>query len=151
MEVKSLEELTNLCDSAYKETRSLLKLYDTSKLKIKLDYKQYVSYSDLNYKRNLICNSECVDIYLICWKEGQKSKIHDHPDGGCLMVMLEGELQEIKYNKDEHETISYVATNIIKPGDNAYNSGSTVLHQITALKPSISLHIYHKNYVPKYY
>lgn len=154
MEIKnigSISELLELCDYIYKKYDSLYILYDKYNFKIQFDYNKYISFSDLNYKRNLICSSNCVDIYLICWKKGQKSKIHDHPEKGCIMYVLSGKLTENIYHRDFNEKLSYISSKILNENDVAYNFGIKILHQIIAESDTMSLHIYHKGYVPNYY
>lgn len=153
--ITSLINLSKLCDKISNKYGSLENL----QFKINFDYTEYISFSDLNYKRNLMCSSDCVDIYLICWKKGQKSKIHDHPEKGCYMVVLDGTLKENKYYNDYSiesdssfkEKLSFMTSSVISTNENVYNNGSNILHQIVALQNTISLHIYHKGYVPKFY
>ena len=39
------------------------------------------------------------DIYIITWNQYQQSKIHDHPENGCIYKILEGHLVEENYDK----------------------------------------------------
>ena len=150
--IRSVVELSALCNDIYANHDSLFPLYKDHKISINFDYSSFVSFSDLNYKRNLICTNEYVDIYLICWKANQKSKIHDHPEKGCVMYVLDGELKEnvYEFDKDGNKT-TYKFSRILKNNDSSYNFGSTILHQIVAQSDTISLHVYCSGYLPQFY
>jgi cysteine dioxygenase len=150
--IYSLSELLNFSDKLFLQEGSLYYMYKNYNCSIFLNYTPYISFSDINYKRNLMCSSDNVDIYLICWKKGQRSKIHDHPEKGCIVYVLDGELIEKIYHKYEHHKYaSYNDSKILTKNDSTYNFGSNVLHQITATCDTISLHIYQKGYLPKCY
>ena len=52
---------------------------------------------------NLIFRNEKYEIYLICWNKKQISKIHDHPENGCILKVLKGELIEYRYDTKKIE------------------------------------------------
>lgn len=141
-----IKGLASLADKALEENGSL----DNLILKTDFDYKQYISYSDITYKKILLFSSQNVEIYIICWKTGQKSRIHNHPDKGCVMIIMEGMLLETKYIALDDNLIPDKKI-IIKPNETTYNYGSKILHQIEPLSDTVSLHIYHTNFIPKYY
>ena len=76
------------------------------------------------------------EIVLICWNPMQETPNHGHPENGCIMKVLKGELLEIRQNgkfkrqkklrKGDVSHISKQESHIIKNGN---------------LK-SVSLHIY---------
>lgn len=72
--------------------------------------------------------------YLLCWNRFQSSGIHDHPEGGCLVKVLQGRLHE--------ETAD--GTTLLRVGGISYQGpGVKGLHCIRSSKyRSISLHIY---------
>ena len=63
------------------------------------DYEEYISYSEVNYNKIKLTKycSDKFDVYLICWFTEQETKIHDHPEQGCWMKVLRGELHESAY------------------------------------------------------
>jgi predicted metal-dependent enzyme (double-stranded beta helix superfamily) len=61
-------------------------------------YVNSVEYDSVSYKRNVLYRDEELEILLICWMPGQKTPVHDHPDQGCLVRVLAGELHETLYN-----------------------------------------------------
>lgn len=50
------------------------------------------------YTRNLVDRGNGkYNLMALCWGEGHGSAIHDHADAHCFMKMLQGELQEIRF------------------------------------------------------
>lgn len=108
-----------------------------------LDWQKYIKFSDDCYHREIVYQCDKFDVMIISWKQGQGSQIHDHPDQGCLMTILKGELTEKIYTiKDQLQNLSYVKVNDLSVGQIGYKQGSQCLHQIEAPIESISLHIY---------
>lgn len=120
-----------------------------SKFDLKID-NCHVSFNNNYYSRNLVYRNDKFDIYYICWKKNQKSKIHSHPNNGCLMKVLMGKVKECKYSNNINlEKISEKELNV---NDCGYMEGSKLLHDIEALEDTISLHIYSPpKFTPIYY
>ena len=115
------------------------------------NWKEYVQFNSDKYNRIRIITEDNFEIILICWKKGQKSKIHDHPENGCLMKLLEGNLCETRYIREGNKMIKTCSNNILI--DNvSFISGSHGLHDIEAIDDSVSLHIYSPPlYKPNYF
>ena len=131
-------------DNNLKSHINLLKQYNGT------DWKNYVRFSDHSYHREIIFRNELFDILIISWKQGQQTKIHDHPDHGCLMRVLQGKLCENIYlNKNG---LTLIGSNIIDTDNIGHREGSSIIHNIKSLNDTVSLHIYSPGYyVPKLY
>lgn len=105
------------------------------------DWKKYINYSSKTYTRNLIYRNNNYEMYLICWKPNQESKIHNHPSNGCIYKILEGELIETKYDINK---INLYESKIIKPDTVGYIDDTIAYHKMSNLSyyNSTSLHIY---------
>ncbi len=77
-----MSTLTELFDSISK------KIHDKKKLDYYIplvndytgtDWKKYISFSDIKYKKNLVKRNENLEMLIICWNNNQTSGIHDHP------------------------------------------------------------------------
>lgn len=121
--------------------------YNNYKLSYLIDYftnidipidQNFVIFNEQSYSKNLVYSTDNYDIYYICWKKGQCSKIHDHPKNGCLMKILSGKLKETKY--DIHKKI--ISENTLQINDVGYMEGNKIIHKIEALDDTISVHIY---------
>jgi predicted metal-dependent enzyme (double-stranded beta helix superfamily) len=111
---------------------SLRKIIDT------IDYKDQISFSNEKYTKIVLEQNEKYEVYLICWRNGQTTNIHDHPEGGCLMKLVSGTLLEENYRANGE--FLYPRTYI--PNMYAFKCGKNVVHRITAMEESISLHVY---------
>ena len=114
------------------------------------DWKEFIKFNDHTYNRIPIYTSPQFDIFIICWRKGQKSQIHDHPQRGCLMKLLAGELFENIYTTaDLSVSISSLK---MEAGQIGYIENNQILHEIYSIKDSVSLHIYSPGgYITKYY
>lgn len=100
------------------------------------DFGQFVKFNTETYCSNTLFRNEKFEIRLLCWKPLQKTVMHAHPENGCLMKILEGELNEEKHIG------STVLKNNYKKGDVSYTKTSE-LHTLRNMETdSVSLHIY---------
>ena len=116
------------------------------------DWKNYVV-KNYNYYKNLVYRDDNLEIYIITWTPGASTRIHDHPEYGCLVKVLEGELTETEYTKDDLD-INYKNTKTLKKDDIGFQISNVILHKINNNTPdiSVSLHIYSKpNFMITYY
>jgi cysteine dioxygenase len=117
------------------------------------DWKDYALYHPAFYARNLVECNDHFELIVICWKDGQKSPIHNHAGSSCWMGCLEGQIEETYYHvKDEPETgpEEGICPNLIKgqteehtKGEVAYIRDEIALHVIRPLDGNgVSLHLY---------
>ncbi len=107
-------------------------------------FRNYDSWSDESYTRNCIVNTEEFELILICWEKGQKTPIHDHGGEECWVKVIDGEIKETIYTKDEHERLSAVKSTISKTNDLTYMlEGFHTLENVSEQR-SMSLHLYAK-------
>ena len=93
------------------------------------------------------------DIALIKWNPESKTSIHDHPQKGCSIFLLKGNLKEeiFKNNKFLYKKKENYLTNFL---DGSYIDNKIGLHRVSNLsnKNSWSLHIYEpKGHKTTYY
>ena len=102
---------------------------------MKFDYSKFSPKPD-SYSRNRIFNNESFEILILAWDKDSKTPVHDHPENGCVLLLLDGSLVE--------ERISEYTTIFSKviPGKLSYIDNTHGKHSITAKKKSWSLHIY---------
>ena len=136
-----MEELFNEITKNLKDDNKLENLKNILESYKGDDWKQYVKYDNENYHRKLVWRNDIIDLFIISWHINQESKIHNHPESGCLLKCLEGELNEELYI-NENDTVKYLKTNIILKENVGYKVGNKILHKIKSSNLSVSLHIY---------
>ena len=105
------------------------------------DWKKYVSFSDDTYKKNLVKKNDELEMLVICWNNNQVSGIHDHPPNGCILKVLEGEIEEHEYSNNNK--LHLINKNVCKKNSIGYQEGKNGLHSIINKDhKTISLHIY---------
>src|SRR5262245_9611182 len=50
----------------------------------------WVRFSPRNYQRNLVRAGSWYHLWVMCWRNGQRSPIHDHTDSVCAVRVLAG-------------------------------------------------------------
>lgn len=127
----------NLKDKKLTSSKKLLENYNGN------EWKSFITESKEKYSKSLMYRNHLYDIFVITWQPNQKSLIHDHPDNGCLLKILEGELEEETYTI-ENNKLKLKDKNIIKKKEISYQEGKNGLHKISnnSNKRSISIHIY---------
>ena len=101
-------------------------------------WKSYKQFDDMKYKKTILKRTEIYELVLICWKPHQISPIHSHPERGCLLKVLEGQLKEKKLNS------SCIITTLFNEGDISYISGKKGIHNLGnySKENAVSLHLY---------
>lgn len=133
---------TVLSDGSFclKKYTDIVERYDSD------DWKQYVKFSDSGYRRNTVpeCSDDLFEFVIICWNNNQRSQIHDHPDNGCILKVLQGDLSEDVYQKSDNKaTYQYIGTNRVENGTVSYMEKTQIIHRIrNSDKQTVSLHIY---------
>jgi len=124
--------------NGFKNSESILRNYSGS-----ADYLPYITLNPNYYHRTKVFANDNFEIFVITWNKSQQSKIHDHSENGCYMLMLQGELIEEIYSTSS--TTSPMQTKVFKEGFIGYIDNTIGYHRI--LNPSdteiaVSLHVY---------
>ena len=150
--LKAYELSSDSSDNRFElsDIRYLVEKYDGT------DWKLYVKYLDDDYNKILMYKNNDFDVYIICWKKGQSTRIHDHPVSGCLMKVLHGSLEENLYRNNNYlgkiNNLKFICKNILNINDVGYQINNNIIHGIIAHEDSVSLHIYSpSNYQSKNY
>ena len=117
---------------------------------------KYFHWSDNFYTRNLIHKNDRFEVMAICWEKGQVSRIHNHWDQKCWMMVPVGRLQGQNFAVQEiDETRGHcklVETNAFELKDclAAKVELEEPIHQVLNLpefdERAVSIHIYSKPY-----
>lgn len=150
--MKLLRTLFSRINSQLKNEQKLKSLKNILEEYEGIDWKHYVSFNDDKYTRNTVFRNDDIELIIISWNNNQISEIHDHPENGCLMKVLQGELYEHIYEINENE-INLVNVRNCKEGSIGYQEGAFGLHDIVNKdNKTVSLHIYSPpNYKSKRY
>src|SRR5262245_45941891 len=62
------------------------------------DLAEHVRFSEQKYARNLVCKGPWYHLLVLCWKNGQRSPIHDHAGSTCGVRVLRGTMTETTFD-----------------------------------------------------
>lgn len=109
------------------------------------DVAEHIHFSGNHYTRNLIRAGEWYHALALCWKNGQRSPIHDHAQSSCGMRILRGVATETLFEFTPHGHIKATFSRDFLPG-NVCGSEDDDLHQVSNLQDGdaelVTLHIY---------
>jgi len=139
----------------YSSIKNLLQAYNSENIIIQCNEyieknnskKEKIIVHKVFYEKIYLSENKNYSVILIKWNHNSVSRIHDHPDKGCIFKLLKGKLIENCFDNN----IDFLSNSILKKDDINYRIGNKILHQIIALDESISLHVYIPgNYTPNY-
>jgi len=88
------------------------------------------------------------DVYFFRWRVLKNIGIHDHAKNGCIMIILNGRLEETIYNHSLYK----INQNIYTGFNISFINNKKGLHDIKPLEKSNSLHFYYpKKHNTKYF
>lgn len=74
------------------------------------DVSEHCIFNENHYARNKVSSSPWYDLFIMCWKPGQCSAIHDHTDSSCSFRILKGTATEVVYALTDPEKKRAIST-----------------------------------------
>ncbi|HEV3259736.1 MAG TPA: cysteine dioxygenase family protein [Gemmataceae bacterium] len=109
------------------------------------DVADFVRFSDRGYARNLVRAGDWYYLLVLCWKNGQRSPIHDHAGSSCGVRVLRGTLTETRFELAANGHVKAVASRDL-PAGGVMASADGDLHQVSNLQAGtadlVTLHVY---------
>ncbi len=109
------------------------------------DIRDYVRFSPDRYQRNLLHTGPTYQALVLCWRNRQRSPIHDHRGSACGVRVLEGIGTETVFARSDNGLTYPTHSSQIKPGM-VLGSFDSDIHQVSNLQAGdadlVTLHIY---------
>jgi cysteine dioxygenase len=109
------------------------------------DVADYLRFSERGYQRNLVRAGPCYHAWVLCWRNGQRSPIHDHAGSRCVVRVLRGTLTETQFEFAPNGHVKAAFSRDVGPGS-ILGSEDSDLHQISNLQAGdddlVTLHVY---------
>lgn len=109
------------------------------------DVREFVQFNAESYRRNLMHAGPGYHALILCWRNGQRSPIHDHRGSSCGVRVLKGTLTETLFRRSANGHIFATASRELHEGQ-VCGSEDADIHQISNLQPGdgdlITLHVY---------
>ena len=121
-------------------------LEDLSRFKIGLDdLSEHLHFAEGGYKRNLARSAPNYHVWVLCWKNGQRSPIHDHSGSTCVVRVLRGTLTETLFEMAPNGHVKASFSRDMAEGS-VIGSEDADLHQVSNLQADdadlVTLHVY---------
>jgi cysteine dioxygenase len=117
---------------------------------------KYMHWSEKFYTRNLIYKDERFEMMAICWDKGQVSRVHNHWDQRCWMMVPVGKLLGQNFGVEEidesrgycklYETNNFELTDCLAARVDLEEPIHQVLNLAEYDERAVSIHIYSKPY-----
>jgi len=106
------------------------------------DLGEHVRYGEECYRRNLLHEGAGYQAWVLCWKPGQKSPIHDHRGSACGVKVVSGTVTETVFSYDG-TGVAEGETRLLPEGG-VCGSYDTDIHEIAnrGSKGLVTLHVY---------
>jgi cysteine dioxygenase len=109
------------------------------------DVADHVLFSSRGYARNLVRSGPWYSLLVLCWRNGQRSPIHDHAGSSCGVRVLRGTMTETRFEFAPNGHVKAVASRDLGPGS-VCGSQDFDLHQVSNLQAGnadlVTLHVY---------
>ena len=109
------------------------------------DLEEHVRFSERGYARNLVRTGEWYHAWVLCWKNGQRSPIHDHLGSSCGVRVLRGTATQTLCAFAPNGHVKAVFSRDFYEGS-VLGSEDSDMHQVSNLQAGsadlVTLHIY---------
>lgn len=109
------------------------------------DLAEFVRFSDAGYQRNLVRAGPGYNVWVMCWKNGQRSPIHDHAASACVVRVLRGTATETWFEFAPNGLVKAVGSRDLSAGGVCATQDDD-LHQMSNLQAGdadlVTLHVY---------
>ena len=109
------------------------------------DVPSHLRFGDRSYQRNLLRAGEWYHAWVLCWRNGQRSPIHDHRGSSCVVRVLRGVLTETIFEFAPNGHVKASFSRDFEVGSVLASSDSD-MHQVSNLQAGdaglVTLHVY---------
>lgn len=109
------------------------------------DVAKYLRFAEPTYQRILVRAGRWYHLWVLCWKNGQRSPIHDHVGSGCVVRVLRGTATVTDFAFAPNGHVKAVASRDFPPGSVFVNQDED-LHQVSNLQAGsadlVTMHVY---------
>jgi cysteine dioxygenase len=109
------------------------------------DVAEHVKFADKTYRRNPLRGGKWSNVWVLCWRNGQRSPIHDHKGSSCAVRVLEGTMTETLFEFAPNGQIRATFSRDLGVGG-VCGSEDLDIHQVSNLQAGgadlVTLHVY---------
>jgi cysteine dioxygenase len=106
---------------------------------------EFIHFGEGNYRRNLVKAAPNFHVWVMCWKVGQRSPIHDHGSSVCAVRVLRGTATVTHFARADSGDIKATHSEDVSVGG-VIGTQDGDLHQVSNLQGAgqelVTLHVY---------
>jgi cysteine dioxygenase len=143
---KTLDHLFDYLDGLQERAALADLVHELSELAIDIhELRPYLLFSESAYARNLVRKGPWYHLLVLCWKNGQRSPIHDHAGSSCGVRVLRGVMTETRFAFAPNGHVKAIASHDLAAGG-VCGSQDADMHQVSNLQAGnadlVTLHVY---------
>jgi cysteine dioxygenase len=142
---KTIDDLVRYLERLTRRVELSTLVAELNELEVGAELDPFVRYSSKTYARNLVRAGEWYALWVMCWRNGQRSPIHDHKGSSCGVRVLQGTVTETHFEFAPNGHVKATFSRDLLPGDVCGTEDFDV-HQISNLQAGdadlITLHVY---------
>jgi DMSO/TMAO reductase YedYZ molybdopterin-dependent catalytic subunit len=109
------------------------------------DVEMWIRFSEKSYQRNVVKTGTWYHLWVMCWRNGQRSPIHDHTGSACALCVIDGVATVTTFERAANGHIKAMGSTDVSPGGMVLTCDDD-MHQVSNLQAGnadlITLHIY---------
>ena len=109
------------------------------------DLAPFLRFSEQQYQRNIVRAESSYHVWVLCWKAGQRSPIHDHGHSVCGVRVLRGTATVTHFARTKTGHVKAIRSEEAPPGS-ILATVDDDLHQVSNLQDDgadlVTLHVY---------
>jgi cysteine dioxygenase len=142
----TLEELITFLDGLQQRAPLERLVSELTALQVDCDaLREHMRFSEKQYARNLVREGPWYQLLVLCWKNGQRSPIHDHAGSTCGVRVLRGVMTETTFAFTPNGHVKAVRSRDLAEGE-VCGTQDDDLHQVSNLQAGdadlVTLHVY---------
>jgi DMSO/TMAO reductase YedYZ molybdopterin-dependent catalytic subunit len=106
---------------------------------------QHIQFRDDHYARNPVRGGRWYQVWVLCWKNGQRSPIHDHKGSSCGVRVIRGTMTQTIFELAPNGHVKAMGSEDFPEGS-VIGSLDTDMHQVSNLQAGdadlVTLHVY---------
>jgi cysteine dioxygenase len=109
------------------------------------DVREFARFNAERYQRNLLHSGPGYSALVLCWRNGQRSPIHNHRGSSCGVRVLPGEATETFFERNANGHVYATGSRVLREGA-VCGSQDDDIHQVSNLQSGnadlVTLHVY---------
>lgn len=142
---KTLDDLVHYLERLTRRAELKKLTAELAELELGAEIESFIRFSHKSYARNLVQTGDWYALWVMCWKNGQRSPIHDHKGSSCGVRIVRGTATETFFQFAPNGHVKASFSRDLLPGD-VCGSEDSDLHQISNLQAQdaelVTLHVY---------